>query len=36
MSHGLKRDETGGLSNKVYFSNPVVSLKQNLSGFTLK
>ena len=32
MSPGLMSDETRDLSNKAYFSNPVVSLKQKLSG----
>ena len=32
MSHVLMRDETGGLANEAYFSNPIVSLKQQLSG----
>ena len=32
MSPGLIRDEIGGLANETYFSNPIVSLKQQLSG----
>ena len=30
VSPGLMRDETGGLANEVYFSNPIVSLKKCL------
>ena len=35
MSPGM-RDEIGGLANVAYFSNFVVSLKQELSGLKTK
>ena len=32
MSPGLMRGDTGGLANEAYFSNPIVSSTQQLSG----
>ena len=32
MSPGLMGDEPAGLANMDYFSNPIISLKQYLSG----
>ena len=31
MSPGLMSDETGGFANEAYFSNSIVSLKQQFS-----
>ena len=35
MSPGYIRRNTGRLANEVFSSNPIVSLKQNLSGLNI-